>query len=143
MKRIVGGSPETRVPIAAWIAGRVPEFGAPDDPTMYEALAIWDGARIVGAVAYTNYRQALRSVEMTCAGEPGWLTRGAIREFFAYPFRELDCYRITSLVRRDNKPARSFNERLGFKQEGVIRAGFGPRRDMIVFGMLHSDCRWL
>lgn len=113
----------------------------------YEAIGVLrkDGA-LMGGVIYSNFRELPfggHSIEMDCAGEPGWLTKATLKVFFRYPFNQLGVVRITTMVAKANKRARTLNERLGFKQEGCIRNGMGGGKDMIVFGMLRSDCRFL
>ena len=95
---------------------------------------------ILGAVLYTNYRDF--SIEMTCAGVPGWLTKESLRGFFDFPFNQLGCRRVTGIVHRKNKHARKINERLGFKLEGICRHGF-PDGDACIYGMIKKDCRWI
>jgi RimJ/RimL family protein N-acetyltransferase len=50
---------------------------------------------------------------------------------------------VTGLVRVDNIEARRFDENLGFVQEGIIRRGADDGTDMILYGMLKEECRWL
>lgn len=95
---------------------------------------------VIGAVLYINFRGP--SIEMTCAGEPGWLTRSNLRAFFAYPFEQLKVRRVTGIVQRKNKHARQINERLGFKLEGVCKHGFDDG-DACVYGLTKQDCRWI
>lgn len=93
-----------------------------------------------GAVIYTNYRDGC--CEMSCAGEPGWLNRADLATLFGHPFHTLECRRVTGIVHRKNKKARSLNERLGFRLEGVCRRGF-KTGDAVIYGMLREDCRWI
>jgi len=106
----------------------------------YEVFAAIGNDKIKGAVLYINYRGP--SIEMACAGEPGWLTKSHIAQFFAYPFLVLKCRRITSIVHRKNKVARSMNERLGFKLEGVCKHGFDDG-DACIYGMVRAHCKWI
>ena len=71
------------------------------------------------------------------------MTKDFLFRSFAYPFIQLDCHRVTGLVRADNMEARRFDEHLGFKQEGVIRKGAADGTDMILYGMLKEECRFL
>ncbi|WP_230682105.1 GNAT family N-acetyltransferase, partial [Streptococcus pneumoniae] len=61
---------------------------------------------------------------------------------FGYPFNQLGCVRMTSLIRRSNARSRRFCEGLGFQVEGVIRLGFRTE-DAILLGLLRSECRFL
>lgn len=127
-----------------WLAPRVGE--TPESLVWnlpYEIQIVLNGAgdRIVGAVLWNQWRG--RSIETHWAGECGWLTRGVLREVFAFPFERLGCRRITGIIRRKNRTARKTAERIGFKLEGVAREGFEDGTDAMIYGMTRSDCRWL
>lgn len=124
--------------VAAWVADRIPEMSAFPDSAV--AIGVADGQTLIGGVVYSHYSGA--DISMHQAGEPGWLNRERLDVFFAYPFRQLGCRRVTGLVARKNKHARSIVERLGFKLEGKIRHGL-PADDLMLYGMLRSECRWL
>jgi hypothetical protein len=79
---------------------------------------------------------------MSCAGDPGWLTRKSLRAFFHFPFVQLKCRRVTGIVHRKNKRARDVNERMGFRLEGVCKHGF-ETGDAIIYGMTRAECRWI
>lgn len=107
----------------------------------YEAVAVARKGFPVGGVIYLNYRQ--NSIEMACAGDPGWLTRADLRSLFTYPFVQLGCYTVITTVKRSNAVARKFNEKLGFLTLGVIESGLGKSEDTIVNTMTRPQCRWL
>lgn len=107
----------------------------------FEAAAIIRNGRAVGAVLYTNYRQY--SIEMTAAGEPGWLTRADIRNAFFYPFIDLGCWTVLTMINRSNTPSRELNRRLGFTELCVVETGAGKAGDVIMYGMSRNKCAWL
>ena len=76
---------------------------------------------------------------MSCAGEPGWLSRGNIAGFLWYPFEQLGVRRVTVLVHRKNKVSRRFVERIGWKLEGVLRKAAEDGRDLMVYGLLREE----
>ncbi len=127
--------------VANWVASRIQVTPFREDAT---AIGVVRGDHLIGGVVYTNFRRNTggNNIEMGCAGEGNWLTKGALRVFFAYPFEQLDCCRVTTLVAKKNKRARRFNDKLGFKLEGVVRRGFG-HDDACVYGMLIHECRWI
>lgn len=104
------------------------------------AAAVNDDNEIIGVFLYTNFRKV--SIEITCAGNTGWLTRSNLREFLSYPFEQLGCRRVTAIVHRKNKLARNITERLGFKLEGICRQGFSDG-DACIYGLIRKDCRWI
>ena len=82
---------------------------------------------------------------MHVAAVPGkrWMTKDFLWRVFAYPFLQLNCNRVTGLVREDNIVAQKFDEHIGFKREGLIRKGATDGADIILYGMLKEECRWL
>ena len=72
-----------------------------------------------------------------------WVTKEAMRRFFTYPFVQLNCSRVTGLVAANNHVARKFDEHIGFVYEGTLRKGMTDGTDMIVYGLLREDCRWI
>lgn len=116
----------------------------------------FDGAMAIGVVyqnqpiagvVYSGYRKfnnGLVTLEATIASTtPRWCTRPILRAVFRYPFTYLKCVRLQTVCSRKAKDVRAFNERLGFKMEGVGRRAWDGRTDAICFSMLPQECRWL
>jgi hypothetical protein len=99
----------------------------------------------VWIVAFDEYREGA-SVTLHSAGARGALTRRFIRAVARRIWDELDVRRVNGIVRADNADALETNKRLGFIVEGVQREGYvGPDgvHDIVLMGMLRSECRWL
>jgi RimJ/RimL family protein N-acetyltransferase len=132
--------------VAAWVAGRIRDMETPPDRD-YEAIGvIGKGGELIGGVIYTEYREMVpgqHDIRMHCAGQAGWLTPQTLRAFFAYPFLQLSCIRVTATISRANKKALDLNRRLGFQIEGCIRDGFGLGKDALIMGMKRHECRWI
>lgn len=133
--------------VAAYVASKIRDLYEP--PTKdFEAIGVvGKGGELIGGVIYTEWREIApgqHDIRLTAAGEPGWLTRRAIRILLGYPFKQLNCIRLTSVVAKPNRPARALNERLGFKEEGCIRHGRGIGKDCIIYGLLRADAeKWI
>jgi RimJ/RimL family protein N-acetyltransferase len=129
-----------------WIFARVRDLTDPPQD-LYEAIGVVSDGKLIGGVLYSNYHEIApgqHDCMLTAAGEPGWLTRSTIRVLLSYPFRDLRCVRLTSVIAKSNKTARALNERLGFKIEGKIRDGRGTGKHCILYGLLKADAeRWL
>ena len=126
--------------VAEWLAARVPFWSiSPGRASFLASLGV-DG-EVLGAAAYHDYREI--DIEMSCAGEPGWLSKGALAVYFAFPFVQLECRRITVICHKKNRTARRFVERLGFVREGAHRQAMPDGADSISYGLLRADCRWL
>jgi RimJ/RimL family protein N-acetyltransferase len=136
MKRVIYGENDR---VVSWVAQRI------DEQRFEGAIGIGleeDGELIAGVVfnMYTG-----PSICMHVAAVPGkrWMTREYLWRCFAYPFVQLECRRITGLVRVDNLEAQKFDEHLGFKREGLLRQACDDGTDMILYGMLKSECRFI
>lgn len=125
--------------VCAWVAARV------DEEHFHNAVGIGleeDGELIAGVV-FDQYSGP--GIVIHVAAVPGkrWMNRDFLFRVFAYPFLQLHCKRVTGLVRVDNLPAQKFDEHLGFKREGLIRSACTDGTDMILYGMLASECKFL
>ncbi len=129
-----------------WIFSRVRDLTDPPQKD-YEAIGVTRDGQIIGGVLYSNYHEIApgqHDCMLTAAGEPGWLTRSSIRVLLGYPFQQLACIRLTSVIAKSNHAARALNERLGFKVEGKIRDGRGIGKHCILYGLLRADAeKWL
>lgn len=103
---------------------------------------IKDG-KLVAAVVYTVPMGNGICISVASDGSRAWLNKQFLRAAFAYPFKQLKCTRLTGLVRTDNLDAQRFDEHLGFKKEGILRKGDDDGCDLIIYGMLKEECRWL
>lgn len=141
--RIVPGQRDL---VALWMLERLPDVT--DLPGGYEALGVARGLELVGGVIYSDYRPCKGGgqIQMWCAGH-NWLSRRVLREVFGYPLNErprgLGCHRINALVARGNKPVRRMCNALGFTEEGKLRRGYDTQQDLIVYGLLRSECKWI
>ncbi len=107
-------------------------------------VAVTDGERLVGGYVFRNYKGF--DVEIAIAFEPD-RPKGLISEtiptVFHYVFNELGCARATCLIRRSNKESRRLCEAMDFKLEGKARRGYDGKQDMMIYGLLRDECRWL
>lgn len=129
--------------IAAWVSWQLQKIGEGSYAfSPFTAIGVARGSRIVAGIIYSNFRHA--NLEMTMAStDPRWASRENIRALLAYPFVQLDCRRVTCLVKATNQPVRAFLRRLGFVEEGICREVFDDLSDAVILGMLRKDCRWI
>lgn len=80
-------------------------------------------------------------IQMHIAAEGNfWLTPEFAKACFETVFVKFGVLRATTLASSTNAKALRLAPRLGFTQEGVKRY---PAWDMIMFGMLKEECRWI
>jgi RimJ/RimL family protein N-acetyltransferase len=139
---IVSGQREA---VAEWVAGRI--RGMWELPLKdFEAIGVVRDRQLIAGVVYTDYREIAsgeHDIRMCCAGEGPWLTKSTLRVFFEYPFHQIRCVRVTALSAKANRKSRDLATRLGFKEEGCVRHGLGTGKDMMVYGLLKHECRWI
>jgi RimJ/RimL family protein N-acetyltransferase len=136
MKTVIYGQDKR---VIDWVSERVNEF----DFGNASGIGLEEDGELIAGVVFNLYTGP--SISMHVAAVPGkrWMTKEYLWRCFAYPFLQLKCRRITGLVRADNYDAQRFDEHLGFKREGVMREACDDGTDMIVYGMLRDECRFL
>lgn len=127
--------------VAAWICKRIPMFEYGSTPYTCLGLANHLGGLIAGVI-YENYNGLDIRMHVATEGKR-WLTRHFLGEVFRYPFIQLGCRRVTGLVPASNAKAIEFDEHLGFIYEGCIRRMLPNGEDLLIYGMLKEECRWL
>jgi RimJ/RimL family protein N-acetyltransferase len=136
MKTVIYGQDER---VCAWVAERVSET----EFISARGLGLEQDGELIAGVVYENYTG--KNITMHVAAVPGkrWLNKDFLYRSFAYPFLQLNCNRVTGLVKADNFEAQKFDENLGFKKEGLLRQACEDGTDLILYGMLKTECRWI
>ncbi len=126
--------------VKAWVEAAI---GLGELQSPFVAIGIEDKGGIVAGVVYNNYRNGC-DIEVHLAGKAGklWATRENLGVWFGYPFNQLGVKRITSAAAGKNIKSRRFTEHVGFTQEGIMRGSL-PNDDLIIYGMLKNECRWI
>lgn len=136
MKRIVWNEPER---VARFVAGRVGE----EEFNNFSAIGLEKDGELVAGVVYENHNGPNVMMHVASDGSRQWMTPAYLSACFRYPFLQLQCTRVTGLVRADNVEAQKFDEALGFEREGKLREAASDGCDLYVYGMLKRDCRFL
>ena len=93
-----------------------------------------------GAAGFERWNGS--DIEVHYGGEPGFLRRPFLRAMARYVFVQLECDRITGRIPADRPEAAKLGLRLGFKHEGTLRRAH-KGTDILIYGMLKEECRWL
>lgn len=112
----------------------------------FTALGVVRDRVLCGGVVYHNYCELEhgRIIEASLAFDnPRWAFPQTLRTLFFYPFVQLGCVRMTSIVSKNNKRSRRFCEGIGFKLEGVHPCAIDGVKTALSYGMLKEDCRWI
>lgn len=107
------------------------------------AIGILSEEGLHGVVVFDSFTTTGCWVSVVSDGGRKWITRELIIRTFAYPFIQLGYPRLNSFVSVKNADAIRFNDHFGFKREGIMREAGEQGEDLIVYGMLRRECRWL
>jgi RimJ/RimL family protein N-acetyltransferase len=126
--------------LGAWSSERIAHFNPSEQP--FTAIGLERDGEIIAATIYNYYSGA--SIAMSFAAIPGrrWLTREYLHAIFRYPFVQLGVRRVTGYVATRNFASVRFAYKLGGKLEGVMRKAL-PDDDLLVFGLLREECKWI
>ena len=108
-----------------------------------QGIGLEKNDELVAGVLYDNY--SVSNIWMHVAATPGkrWMTRDYLYASFAYPFKQLNCKRVTGWVEASNTDAKRFDEHLGFKQEAVLSSAARDGGDVIIYRMFKEECRFI
>jgi RimJ/RimL family protein N-acetyltransferase len=113
----------------------------------HTSIGVARNGKAVAGVVYNWFQEEEfgNNIRVSIAGKSGvpWATREVLHELFEYPFGQLDCVRITAIIREGNKPSERFCKNLGFRKEGVSRRAWNGKTNALIYGMLKEECRYL
>lgn len=93
-----------------------------------------------GVAGFERYTGS--DIEVHYGGERGFLRKSFLRACARYVFLQLGCDRITGRIPANRPQAITLGERLGFRHEGTLRRAH-QGTDILIYGMLKEECRWL
>lgn len=108
---------------------------------IHHSIGVEKDGEIIGGVVY-NLPSPTNICMHVASTEAAWMTKQFLFFAFAYPFLQLNKRRVTGLVPAKNLNAQRFDEKLGFKFEGIMRHG-DIDDDLIIYGMLKEECRFI
>lgn len=111
-------------------------------------IGIWYRGNLAGAVRYHEIDWTNRSTELGywlgAAFEGKGLVTTACQVMIEHAFKELGLNRVVISCAPENQRSRAIAEKLGFKQEGILRQSDWLKDqfvDQVVYGMLSSEWR--
>jgi len=124
-----------------WAQTIMPDVTFRDDAY---ALGCERDGQIVGAVIFDTFGPSDCLIHVVTDGKRRWFSRELATRVCAFTFIQCKFRRITAMISADNEASLRFLEGFGgWVQEGVLRQGGTNGEDLILFGMLRRDCRWL
>lgn len=124
--------------IAAWVADRIPHANAFSGP--YTAIGVVSGDNLLAGVVFHEYQPDYGNIQVSMAADsPMWARPEIIAELLAYPFGQLRCWMLYTLIPHDNAPALKVNEHIGVKRKTVVPHYFGRKRHAVVCQMTRTE----
>lgn len=136
MKRIVWDEPERVMRFVAERVGEKQLFN-------YSAIGLERDGELIAGVLFEQHNGPNVMMHVASDGSRHWMTPAYMAACFRYPFLQLKVNRVSGLVRADNADAQRFDEAMGFTREGILREGAADGTDLILYGMLACECRFL
>ena len=126
--------------VAIWVAHQIPQGGVfPTFGGGPVAVGLVNDGELVGGVVWHSYSASQRRIEVSGATTTTrGLTPAIISEVMRYPFGQLKVRRVSAEIPVSRPEAAKFLERLGFRQEGLIREGAGDE-DLTLWGILAPE----
>ncbi len=100
-----------------------------------------DGS-LVGAVLYEGYTK--HNIFMHCAGRgKKWISKDLLKAAFAYPFKQMNCKRVSAWVEASNQDSKRFVENVGFEVEATLKGAANDGGDVILYVLWKDNCRFI
>jgi hypothetical protein len=99
---------------------------------------------LIAGIVWHSYDARAKNIEGAIASSsPYWASRRVLRFAFEIPFKALGCRRVTARCNASNTKSRRLLERLGFQLEGLLRQAAHDGGDVLIYGLLKEECRFL
>jgi RimJ/RimL family protein N-acetyltransferase len=124
--------------VADWCAARIEHFsGWGSDP---KAIGLEVNGKLSAGVVYTNYTPAnvFASIVIDGGMNPNFLYA-----IFFNPFEQWKVRHISCAIEGSNERSLKLCSNMGFIEEGRMRESAINGEDVILMGMLKSECRFL
>lgn len=123
-----------------WVEERIPDCRFREDAT---AIGIERKGIVQGAVIFDTFSPTSCFIHLASDGSRRWITREFIQRVFAYPFIQLALPRVNCVVSALNHDSLRLTRHFGWTQEGTLREAGTVGEDLIFFGMLRRECRFI
>lgn len=108
----------------------------------YYTIGFRLGNKLLGGLIYHNIRPH-RDLWMTIYTiDKRWCNRRVLKTIFSLAFNLWQVERVSILVSEKNIPCKKLVEKLGFKQEGLLRKYLDDGSDCHFYAMLKTENKW-
>lgn len=99
------------------------------------------GPKVV--LLYNHYLKPNIAIHVVARPGALWCFPDILYHVFNYPFTQLECARVTAPIKSINLASIRTVKALGFVYEGSLRRAGRSGEDLLLYGMLREECRWL
>ena len=126
--------------VTKWMAERIGINSFRDDAV---SIGIERNGELVGGAAFDTFSDRECVIHLASDGSKRWISREFIVSVFAYAFHQCYFRRLTAFVRASNAPSLKIVQQFGFKEEGRARCAGPDGEDLVMFGLLREECRYI
>lgn len=108
-----------------------------------EGIARVVNDQIVASVVFHWFNNTNIWMHVASDGTKRWINREYIKVTFDYAFNTCQCKRVSGMVDASNHPAQTFDEKLGFEKEAILKGAARDGGDVIIYVMTREMCRWV
>jgi RimJ/RimL family protein N-acetyltransferase len=105
-------------------------------------IANYRGGELVGVIIFNNFKVSSAEFSVILKNEYGY-SREFLRVAANYIFNIERKWRLTAFVNPLNTKAKALIEKAGFIYEGTQREAADGGGDLLMFGLLKSECKWV
>lgn len=105
--------------------------------------------RVIGMAGFNWWMPHHARAEISYALARPWWGKGlateVVQAVLRFGFEEMGCNRLEALIHPDNLSSRRVAEKVGFRQEGILREALllkGIPADHLIYGLVRRDWRW-
>ena len=125
-----------------WAAMRMPHmaehgFGPDSVPVAVVKGTGAHDARLLAVVIFNTFNAQAKSIQISCASDsPMWAHPETLRELLRYPFEQLGCFMVWTMIGCENERSIRFNRKaMGMRQHGPIPHVFGEGKHAFIMQM--------
>ncbi len=106
-------------------------------------IAFHDSRGLKVAFLYNHHSPPDICIHVVAREGALWCHEDILWHVFQYPFGQLGLGRVTVPVLDDNTASLRMVEAIGFTHEGKLRRAGKKGQNIVLYGMLKEECRWL
>ena len=127
--------------LGKWLVDQIPHVESVEMIEPFKAIGVMSGPsredELWGVVAFHSYVPQYRTCQISmAAANPRWASKATIRALLSVPFLQYNCHKVWTATPHMNERVIAFNERLGFKKEGVLKDQYGPKIHAVICRLL-------